>query len=170
MAFISVGWIVTVNFKDRGGNTTEREYPLTTAASDDEASRAASLTAILNAVAGVSDAGVTGYSMRQKFEDDAFALPTLATAEVSAHAEVTGRLDGFATKTATVDIPAPKDALFVASTGPNYNVVNPTNAEVLAYAGLFGVAAGIATISDGEQFSVTANFVGKRTHSKSRKG
>lgn len=169
MAIVSVGWEVTINLLDRGSNATSRVYNLDPDVNTYTEAIAAK-DQILAALLDVTDLGVTGILVREKFEENAFSVPTAATAEVSAHAEISGVLNGFTTKRGTIDIPGPKDTLWVASTGPNYNVIDTGNAEVLAYAGLFGVAANIVTISDGEQFAAAPALVGKRTHTKSRKG
>lgn len=169
MALVGAGWDVVVTYIDRGANTTTRTYPLT-AGIDTDAEIAAAVTDILTAAAGVTDCVVSGYNVVHRFEEDALTIPTLATAEVSAQAEITGRLDGFATKTGKVVIPGPKPALFTATSGEGYNIVDPTNAAMLLYAGLFGVTANIATVSDGEQFSADPDFHGIRTHKRSRNG
>lgn len=169
MALVTKGFEVVVSMIDRGSNQTTRTYDL----DPDIDTYAEAVTAkddILAALAGVSALAVTGFSIKEKFEENALTIPTTSGAEVSAHAEISGILNGFATKRGTIDIPGPRDTIWVDTTGPNFNVVDTTNAAVLAYAGLFGIAANLALVSDGEQFATAPDLVGKRTHSKSRRG
>lgn len=171
MALVSNGFELVVTLIDRGSNTTTRVFDFTSGV-DTYAEAVTETGNVLTALAAVTDCVVAGYSIKEKFEENALTLPAGATAEVSAHAEVSGRLAGYTTKRATVDIPGPKDAIFVSPTvGANYNVVNTANAAVLAYVGLFGTAGNVAYISDGEQLdSANLDLKGKRTHSKSRNG
>lgn len=169
MAIVSTGWEVTINLIDRGSNQTSRKYDLDPDI-DTYAEAVAAKDDIVTALLGVTALAITSILVREKFEENALTIPTASGAEASTHAEISGILNGYATKRATIDIPGPKDTLWVATTGPNFNVINTANTDVLLYAGLFNVVTNVALVSDGEQFASTPAYVGKRTHSKSRKG
>jgi hypothetical protein len=74
-------------------------------------------------------------------------------------------------KKATFTIPAPKDTLFVAASGPNYNVVDGADSAIVALVGDFLTTGGSFYISDGETVADTGGFIkGRRTHRASSKG
>jgi len=78
------------------------------------------------------------------------------------------QIAGNPTKFATINIPAPKPGLFVAPSGKSANIVDITDAALVAYAAIYTSTSDTATISDGEYISVLVT--GKRVHRGSRKG
>ena len=169
MALVATGWDVLVTYIDRGANSTTRKFPIGAANADTYEHASVAAADIAAKAQAPSDCVVASYNLTQRFEENAFDLPVSATAEISTHAELTGFLEGYTKKTATVDIPGPKDSIWVSAiNGPNYNVVNPANVAVAEFFGLFD--GDEVTVSDGEAFDQTRPFTGKRTHSKSRKG
>jgi len=164
MAFVSVGWRLTVTLVDRGLNETTKTYELTSA---DAAAAATDAAAVMTALAGVSAAAQAKYSLGEVFEDDAVVLPpTSADAQVETVASCTTFIDNMGSKKANFGIPAPIVAnVFISTSGKNSNIVNTGSAQVIAYHGLFG-PGGEAYISDGEVAGVLIG--GVRTSKRSR--
>jgi len=73
MALVATGFELVVSLADTGDNRTNRTYDMVEAAYADAAADAAALVA---ALAAISDATVVGYSLNQKFTENAFATPT----------------------------------------------------------------------------------------------
>jgi len=165
MAITSVGWELTVTLVDSSGvNTANKQYDLVAA---DGTAAAAAAADVLAALAGVSDAAVKGYTIGERFaETGTFTLPT--DAEIENQALLVGRLDGNPFKKWSTTIPAPKIGIFVSSTGANRNVVDLTDAAVVAYRALFQSPGNVATVSDGETLDVFES--GKRIHRHSSRG
>lgn len=163
MAIASAGWKVVVNLVDTGGNTTLREYPLTSA---DAAAAATDAAAVIAALDAITDAAIAGYTIGEVFLEGALVYP--AAAEVENCAEISAKIVGFPNKSATLTIPAPVVGIFTGTTGPAYNVVDMSDAALLTYLGLFD-GSGPVTISDGESI-IVSSAVGRRIHKKSRKG
>lgn len=80
------------------------------------------------------------------------------------------------TEKATFEIPAPIDAMFVASFGENYNIVNMANADLQAWLALYDAGFGVAgsfTLSDQQtalDYTDASLNKGKRVHKGSRHG
>lgn len=163
MALVATGFELVVSLADTGDNRTNRTYDLVEAAYADAAADAAALVA---ALAAISDATVVGYSLNQKFTENAFALP--ANAEIENQAFFAGKITGDPTDSAILSVPAPAPGIFTAASGPGYNIVDMGSASVIAWIGLFG-AAGSAQLSDGETWDTTT-VSGKRRHVKSFRG
>lgn len=162
MALVGTGYELSVTLADRGLNQVTKTYEMTATTAADAATDAATILAALNAV---TDANIKGYRLSQVFAEDAFATPN--DGEVENQALLIMRLDGDPFKKATHFIPAPVDAIFVGAQGPNYNVLDNTDALVTAYVALFQ-SGGEAYISDGETVDVLEN--GHRIHRQSNKG
>jgi hypothetical protein len=163
MALVSGGISMSVTLIDTGGNTAVKNYALTSADMTEALTDAA---VVLNRLAGVSDAVVKGYRLCLEYYEDALVFP--AAAQIENRASIVAAIADNPMKSATLEIPAPKAAIFVAATGPQSNVVNTAHADVAAYVGMF--ATGMqATVSDGEVIDTPA-LSGKRIHIGSRKG
>lgn len=163
MALVTNGWWLFVALKDNGGNETTRQYALTGA---DAAEAALDRTAILAALTNVTDAVIVSYYVYERFVNDAFAYPPSGV-EIEDLALLDFDIVDHPEKSATLTIPAPKPAIFNATSGPGANIVNTGNAAVIAYAALFKTG-GSATISDGETADTLIG--GKRIHRKSSRG
>lgn len=80
------------------------------------------------------------------------------------------------TKYAQILIPAPKESLFLATAGEGANIVDVTNADLVAFLNNFYEGAGLLpalTLSDFQMIkdpSVPANLSGKRVTRKSNNG
>jgi hypothetical protein len=163
MALVSVGFELVVTWADTGDNRTTRTYDLVEAAYADAATDAAALIA---AEVAISDAVVVGYGLKQKFLNNAFALP--AAAEIENQAFFAGKINGDPTDSAILSVPAPKPAIFTAATGPGYNIVDMGNTLVNTFIDMFDTG-GTAQLSDGETWDPTT-VSGKRRHVKSFRG
>jgi len=163
MALVSQGFTLVVTLADTGDNRTNRTYDLVEAAYADASTDAAALVALL---AAITDAAIVGYSLQQKFLENAFALP--GAAEVENQAFFAGKINGDPTDSAILSVPAPSAAIFTAASGPGYNIVDMGNTDVGAFIALFDTG-GTAQLSDGETWDVTT-VSGKRRHVKSFRG
>lgn len=165
MALVANGFTLTVQFQDAAEDKTARTYEM--AATTPAQAQTDAVTAVA-AIAGVSEAGIVGYTIGARYVEDAYVAPAAAV-EVENTAEVLLNITGSPVKKAPTNIPAPRPAIFVGVTGPNKNVINTGHAAVVAFADQFNPGgANTLRISDGE----TANGVskGRRIHKKSRKG
>lgn len=164
MAFVNEGFTFVFRFVDTGGNTSTLSYGATSA---DYTQALLDLELARARLSALTDAVLVSYGIRDNFVEDSLVLP--ADAEVENKASITLQLAG-GIKKANMKIPAPVDAMFVAMSGPNYNVVNPGYADLQTWVDTFA-AAGFLTISDGESVADTENIVaGKRVHAASTRG
>lgn len=165
MALNSTGFFLNVTLSDQGGNKATLRYDLVAANfTDAQTAR----TAILALLGAVTDAQVVSYSLGEGFVED---TDFYGSGEIENVGLAVCKLttDG---KTVNVRIPAPVDGIFVAASGPDYNELDPADADLQAYLAIWE-AAGYATISDGEsvrETSTAGNFWGKRIHRGSRLG
>lgn len=172
MALVKQGYFLDVQLIDKGGNTTTRRFQY---AIDDNANDITALVTAQNdllvALQNVTQCVVKQYSLIRFSINDGLVLPTGDGAEVEKHALITAPIHGIPNKSATIDIPAPENALFVGTSGPSWNVVDTTNAFLLAYLDLFTSGEGTQAfyVSDGELID-QVNLRGKRTSSHSLKG
>lgn len=171
MALTKQGWIVDVTLIDKGANETTRRFPLV--ATDDAGDVSALITfvtgTLLVNLAAVTQAVVKKWTLQVVYLETALSLPVGDGAEIEAHALITAPIYGLPNKSAVVDIPAPEDILFLDSSGPGYNIVDTSVAELTAYVGMFTFVGDKIYISDGEQLD-SAGWRGRRTHSKSSRG
>jgi len=171
-SLVSQGWEVVVHLKDKAGDPTDRTYKLiATDDAGDMSEMQINATAIITDLLAVTDCKIDQYRIAKVFVEDAFTLPTADTAETRTHAMITLPIAGVPNKSATIDIPGPKNGIFVAASGSGYNDVDPNDSDVDNYVNNFAAVGvgGIAYISDGENI-VNENLRGKRTHSRSTKG
>lgn len=145
-------WKLTVTLVDNGAKESTLLYALRAA---DHAAATTAAGLILAAIANVSAAVVKSYALSEVFVENALALPA-GGVRVAEYANVTVVIDGFPNKVANLRIPAPLAGVFLAATGTNARIVDVTDADLQAYATMFG-AAGPAFISDGEDLDVAAD-------------
>lgn len=169
MAFVEAPdqpFVVSLSFVDSGVNTTEKSYALQGA---DLAAAALNANQFVTKYALLTKARIKGYTVSQRFIDDAFAIPTNG-AEIENQALITVRLTTSPLKSASLTIPAPVDAIFTGGPGSeNYNVVLLTQADLVAWLTSFNVG-GDVMLSDGEFMAVGGQLRGRRIHRKSRRG
>lgn len=162
------GWELNVTLIDNGGNTSTLSYSLV--AIDYTAAAAAAAT-ILTRIGNVTNAVVKGYSIVQRYIENALTLPGSGV-QVEDRATVVLQIAGDPLKKVTVNIPAPKAGIFVGTSGESADVIDTSDTDLQAYASTFHTG-GLATISDGEfvDDAVRAGVEkGKRTHRRSSFG
>jgi hypothetical protein len=166
MALASVGWFLHVTLSDTGGNHSVLRYDLT---ATDATTAATDAATILAALGDITDAAVIGYALGEKFEDDAVEY---GLGEVENIALISARIDSAEQKHAIIRVPAPVVGIFKAATGPDYNVVDAADTDLITYLNVFATG-NEALLSDGEALDspgTAGNVTGKRIHRKSRKG
>ncbi len=156
-------WYTFFELVDTGGKKTTRRFEQS-APADDTAARAAAL-ALATDLAAVTDCTISKYFSYQVFEETSFALPSGAELEMQAVVSMT--IDSEPFKSGMVTIPAPKASIFVDTSGPNYDVVDTTDADLVAFMANW-VTEDLYYVSDGEQ--ADAVLGGFRRHTKSRRG
>lgn len=145
MALVNDGWELTLNLVDKQNDSVSKVYELDAA---DYAGANAAIINVLTFFGGVSDLVVTGYILREVTVENALVLPAVGNA--SDKALVSARKTN--TKRTPIEIPAPKDAIFVSAAGAGNNILDDTNIALQAYLELF-VAAGDCFLSDGEKLA-----------------
>ena len=161
MALTSQGWRLVLNMKDSGNNLFTKRLEFIAADAAEAATRASNF---LTAWGGVSGCVITSYHYYEQYEEDAFAFPS--NVEGENQAELYFSIDGAPQKTATLAVPGIVGTAFVDSTGPNRNVIDTTDADIVTLEGQF--TSGIFKLSDGETMDDLLS--GKRVHIKNRKG
>lgn len=163
MALTGGSWFLSVQLTDSSGvNSFGKRYQLQ---ATDPITAAAAATSVINALVNMTDCPIVSYHYYQEFVEDSLTLPTGVEGENKAL--LTFRLDGAPNKSASDTIPGAKESIFVAATGSGRNVIDTTNAAVVAYKMLFE-SQSAAYISDGENVNELKG--GKRIHSKSNRG
>lgn len=165
MAFNALSFGVTVSYIDNGGNQVTRDYVMGDSVTD-YAGAVAAAGDILTDIIAFTDAAIPQYRVFQIFEEASLTLPGAAV-QVENTASMTILLAGLGSKKANLNMPAPKAALFVSSSGPQANILNTGNSVVTNFIDNF-LVAGDFTLSDLEKASRILN--GKRVHKKSSKG
>lgn len=147
MAFVNIGngtgWKATVQIMDRG---EEKASLLVELRSATHAAAVTDIQAWIIAFYQVSQCEVLGFNLMQGFVNDAIIIP--ADGQLQEKARIAFRLEG-TSEYETLDIPAPKDTVFLDVNGANSEIVDVNDASVLAYTNLYK-STGIAFISDGE--------------------
>jgi hypothetical protein len=168
MAFVEQGWKYTATVIDTGGNTTTRTFFLI--ATDDAGDLSPvidAVTAINTALTAVTDAVITKQEVSKVTVNDSVTLPS-GDVNVEENLQISAKIDGMPNKSAVIEIPAPKNALFQAPTGPGHNQADFTVTALGNYVNLFKTTCQ-AKVSDGENIT-DQNIKGKRVHHKSSKG
>lgn len=177
MAFVEMPITHFVELKDRGGNVARLQFK-----SNGTASLAADQLsdALLAAIDPLTDAKVIKYGYTSMSMEDDLSV-TADNGEIENRAEIVVALETETpptpgqTRYAGISIPAPVVAMFQATSGALFNVVNPNYAPLQTFLGLFeyGLVLPALTLSDYQTIldpAVAGNVVGKRIHKKSRKG
>lgn len=159
MAKVFAYWECSVTLVDQGAQSSTRTYRLRDAQADDASVTASTLLGYIEALTRCE---VTAFRVSQVWVEDSIALPT--DAQLEDNVVLTVDIASNPLKRATLSLPAPQDAIFVGATGPNNNVVDLTNADVLAFVDAFK-SAGVASISDGEDVGQVLD--GVRVHRRS---
>lgn len=172
MALALEAWRLTVTLVDSSiENQSTLIYTLNPATVTDYATAVTARTAILAALANVTDAVVKAHRLNEVYAETGSLAPA-TVCEVENIALLNLQIDGEPLKTATVKIPAATADIFVAPGGPSRNVVDPTDADLIVYAELFNTGAE-CTVSDGESTEAGSTggiLNGKRIHRKNSNG
>lgn len=169
MALVHKGYFGNVTVVDSGGNKSTLRYDLV--AADIDTADADMLT-IISRLNAITDGVVTGYSVGRSYGEDAsfFAPEGVHIEDV---ALISARLAAVGEKYTQLRIPAPSIGIFQQATGKKSNVIDATDADLVAYLNTFVATTGLATTSDGENLlspGTAGNVDGKRIHRGSRKG
>lgn len=147
MAFVVFGngngFFATVQIMDKGEEKATLTVELRSA------THAAAVTDIASWVTNflaVSDCEVLGYNVQQRYVNDAIIIP--AAGQLQEKARIAFRLEG-TSEYETLDIPAPKTTVFLNNNGADSEIVDTSDAAVIAYTNMYK-STGIAFISDGE--------------------
>jgi hypothetical protein len=169
MSLASVGFYANITVADMEGNKSTLRYKLTSA---DAAAAVTDAATIITALNAITDGVIVGYSVGEQFDENAawFAAQGVHVENV---ALISARIDDAQEKYAQLRIPAPAQGIFQALTGKKAKVVDPTDADLVAYLNLFVATTGVATLSDGENLlspGTAGNVEGKRIHRANRNG
>lgn len=168
MALTAVGFYGSVVLMDEEGSRSNLEFDLDVADIDEAATAMAQIVTDLNAV---TDALIDGYRYGEKFAESSRVYPD--GVEVEKRAVITAVINGsFPAKYVNLVIPAPSDGIFLASTGPNSKIIDPTDTALRTWLAHFG-PSGDVFVSDGERIqdpTTNGAFTGKKTHRGSRNG
>ena len=168
MAFIDKGWHLSLTFLDAGGNPTTRRIELV---SNDDAGDLTQVIAdtqtIVAAYVAATDAVLVKQTLGKDSVEDSVTLPTTSV-NVEENLQVSAKIFGTPNKSAVFEIPAPKIAMFVATSGPGRNQALFSNTLLANVVNLY-LDDGVAYISDGESIT-NQNIKGRRVHHKSTKG
>lgn len=168
MPFLAGNFGVTVSFIDNGGNQVTRDYDMDPADVTDFTEAVTAAGEILTDIIAFTDAALPQYRIYRKYEETALVLPGSGV-QVENTASMTLLLAGSGSEKANLNMPAPKAATFVSTSGPQANTLNTTNSVVTNFVDNFlPSGTGKFTISDGEKAARILN--GKRVHKKSNKG
>lgn len=168
MAFIDKGWHLDCTFVDAGANVTTRRFELV--ATDDAGDLTdviADVQTVVAAYIAASDAVLIKQTVAKDSIEDSVVLPT-TNVNVEENLQVSAKIYGTPNKSAVFEIPAPKIAMFVATSGPGRNQALFSNTLLANVVNLYKNGAQLK-ISDGEVITDQA-IKGKRVHHKSTKG
>lgn len=170
MAFTSTGFWLNLEFRDLGKGKTSRRHQMATQI--DYVAQLTLAAAVKNAYEAISDAEIVAYSVAERFVEAAIVLPPAGT-QIENLAVISGKIFEHPEKSATLTVPAPKDAIFVGASGDNYDIVDLDDAAVATYLDFFrnGTAATPQLyVSDGEELEdSTFGYKGRRGHAASSK-
>lgn len=168
MAFVSQGWYLDTIWIDTGGNITSRRFELTaTDTAGDIAPVIADVQTIIAAYIAATNAVLVKQTVSQVNVEDSVVLPA-GDVNIENNLQVSAKIFGTPNKSAVFEIPAPKDTLFVAPTGPGHNLADFADPLLAAVVNLYKNGAQVR-ISDGEVIT-DQNIKGKRVHHKSTRG
>lgn len=158
MALTHEKFQLSVTWQDSGNDQMKQSYELQGATLADAVTSAGALIPVLVAA---SDAKIVAYSISDVFAEDAFAPFVGDTVKVAIQADISVLLDGYANKRASIVIPAPKTAIFQATTGEGSDIVSATSGLTTGVVNQFKTGAA-ARLSDGEVVAADAFIKGVR--------
>ena len=166
MALTSVGYEITVTLRDSSNRRFTKVLKPDAAVVTSFALAVTAAGGHAGTLSAISKCVVESYRVTEVYEETAFALPgggVNGFEQASIVANIEGEL-----KTVTLYVPAPEDTLFLASTGPNRDILDISDAALLSYLSEFQTTGGEFTISDGEHLDDTTPVrQGQRINRKS---
>lgn len=161
MALAMTGWRVTATLEDLGANRSTMQFFVD--AAEVYADVAAAAAALVVSLAAVVDAAIVSYRVTEVFED----AVAVGGGEIENQALLVVNTDDG--KKALMRIPSASPGIFAAASGPNYNIVDVNDADLLAYIAHFEAGVGVEfLVSDGQ--TVADLESGKRIHRGSTNG
>jgi len=145
MALVSNGFWLEVTLVDYGGNESRKSYQMTAADYD---TAILDLAIVMPALINMTDAAISAYSVQQRYVQDALSLPTTVN-PVSVRAVLTAFVNDAGNKKASYDVPSPRISIFQSAVGAGADIVDTTDAAVIAYHTLFQAGEQLY-FSDGE--------------------
>lgn len=147
MAVVAGRWFYEIVLVDTGNQSARRKYEINNPA--DYAAALAAAAALRTDILGISSMSFKSDRVWQEYYDDALSLP--ASAQKENQACFVFQLPD-PSKTAKLYVPAPEAGIMVALSGVNSNVVDTTDAAVIAFADNFlSGGSNLFLISDGEE-------------------
>ena len=146
MAIVTDHFEITVKLVDEGARHSTKTYQCQDAAYADVI---IAKTALVAALAGVTNCVIQRISVNEVWKNDAFAYP--ADVKVGDKASLTIELEGGIGKKANIKIPGPVDAMFGAQGTSGFNEVDTANVALGTYVDMFENGAEFY-VSDGEFF------------------
>jgi len=162
-------WKAYALLRDSGDNESVLRFGVDPTSGDtDFTANLAALGALVTDLMAVTNANVASYGLTWEVPNTDSAA---AGSEIEAIGLISSRIDAEEEKWTNLRIPAPVDGIFVATSGPSRNVVDPSDADLGSYLENFETG-GVFTVSDGETLleAGVANTKGKRIHRGSRNG
>jgi hypothetical protein len=176
MALVLEKYGCQVRIADAAGNVAAMNFRISALTIANAATTAAS---VATEVQALTNGQVIGYSLTTSYNEDATFVGA-AGSEVENIAQVNFRLQQAATpdgpigKWGAIRVPAPKDALFLGTSGPLRNTLNPANADLQNLLERYdGTLTYTLTTSDGQlaqEVATDGNVNGHRIHRKSNRG
>jgi hypothetical protein len=162
MALTGERWFVVYDLIESSGKGTRRRYEMNAPA--DYAAAVAAEASFRTDLLAVTDCVIRSYHIYQEYVEDALAYPV--GVEKENEALLTFEITDNPAKSATLSIPGASDGIFAATTGPNRDIVDTADADIVAFTQNFQPAAqggnDLMLLSDGEQAD---NLIGgKRRH------
>lgn len=146
MALVQQPWTLSVTLVDRKGGKSVLRYALQTKAN--LAGYEAAAAAVVAALAAITNSVVSDYTINRSFAEDALSLPTNEQLN-TAFALISQRIDTTVEKYGTIRVPNPVSGMFLAATGSQAGVIDPTDVALGTYIALFEDGAEVS-FSDGE--------------------
>ena len=159
MAYGADKWEISIDSLDKGANLSIKTYQLQ---ATDDAEAATAAAAFVTAYQTMTECFIPTYKVSRVMSDPLIVgVPSSDLAMNSVQAVVSGSLVVSALKRASFVVNGPKATVFVATSGPNRNVVAVSAAPTNAFIGAFK-GGGQVFISDGELFATDPNPKGIR--------
>jgi len=153
------GTYAVITLEDSGGNQRTVTYPMKTSTGIGD---------IVNALDGITSAAIIGAVRETRLHAVGFDPPP-GSSQVEAKAKLRLYDEEFTARTHTLYVPSPKQDIFIAATGDGANIVDVSNADVLAFVDLFDTE-GFCYISAAPNRTAGGIRSGIRVTHKSKRG